>query len=95
MHAQQSWVFDYAPWVVVSLSIAQIFCWSSVISLSHWGHWIEESIWGLTFLYIVGVITWCLPLLEGSWFWIGIFGIIICSIYVLFMGLVDVPGYIN
>ena len=93
IHTHQSWIVAYAPWVVVSLSIAQIFCWSSVISLNHWGHWIEESIWGLTFLYIGGVITWCLPLLEDSWFWIGVFGITICSIYVLFMGLVDVPMY--
>ena len=68
-HAQFSWVFNSAPWVVVSLCIAQLFCWSSVLSLSHWGHWIEESIWGGTFVYIGSVLALCLSSLEGDWFW--------------------------
>ena len=92
-HAQLPWVNAQAPWVVVSLTLAQCFCWSSVVSLSHWGHWIEESIWGLTFLYIGGVIGMCLPTLEGEWVWIGYIGGVTCAVYVAFMGWIDVPMY--
>ena len=93
LHAHLPWIASQAIWVVVALTCAQVFCWLSVISLSHWGHFIEESIWGITFLYIGCVIGIAFPYLNGDWFWIGFVGLVSCVIYVAFMGWVDVPMY--
>ena len=48
-HSQGGFLQGYTWIIVFTLSLAQLFCWLSVISLNHLGHFIEESLWGLTF----------------------------------------------
>ena len=88
------------PWVqalfipiVVALTLAQVFCWSSVISLNHLGHTIEESLWGITFVPVGIAFTLCGLNLEGLWRTVCFAGAVFCVGYVAFMAIVDVPMY--
>jgi len=92
-HAGLDVVSALSPIVVVSLSIAQVCCWSSVLTLNHLGHAIEEGIWGVSFMLIGGLICLCIPELQGTWWTIGVIGAMISWVYVIFMFTVDVPMY--
>jgi len=84
------------PWLIVALlSLAQVFCWIGVVSLSHLGHAIEESIWGLTFAVVTVALIWAAPALEGTLRWLTFAAIPGCIAYVAFMGVVDVPMYVG
>ena len=92
-HANGGLLQDYTWIIVLTLSIAQVFCWLGVISLNHLGHFIEESLWGLTFTFISLALATSINSLVGSWLIIAWIGLIACIIYVLYMFLVDVPMY--
>lgn len=81
--------------IVVLLSIAQVFCWWSVLTRTHIWHAVEESLWAFTFA-MVGV---CLALAAGQatghWVWLTRVGLVCTALYVLFMVTVDVPMYIR
>lgn len=81
--------------VVVLLSTAQLFCWSSVITLSHLGHAVEESLWAIVFT-MVGV---CLALsagrTDGVWHVVTVVGSVAAAGYVGFMVVIDVPMYLR
>ena len=79
--------------VIILLSVAQVFCWSSVLTLNHRGHMVEEAIWGAVFVVIGVTLILCLPTLEGTWWSIGLVGAITTWVYVIFMFTVDVPMY--
>ncbi len=81
--------------IVVALTTAQMFCWWSVVSLSHLGHAIEESLWGLTFAGVGLSMAVMLPHLTGVLWWSALIAIPICAAYVAFMAFVDVPMYIR
>ncbi|MEC7987818.1 MAG: hypothetical protein VX278_21800 [Myxococcota bacterium] len=87
------WVQSFSAPIVILLFTAQIFCWSSVISLNHIGHAIEESIWALTFAMVGVCFAVCIPQLEGLWRNVSILGLIACVGYVCVMVIVDVPMY--
>lgn len=93
--ASVPWVQALAVPVVVVLTTAQIFCWSSVISLNHLGHAIEESLWALTFAVVGSCLAACAPQLEGTWRVVGFSGAVVCAVYVMFMVTVDVPMYVR
>ncbi len=93
--AEVPWVVATAPAIVVLLSLAQAFCWSSVISLSHLGHAIEESIWGLTFTGVAVGLVACIPGLSGPWWTAAVGGCVFAVLYVVFMVTVDVPMYLR
>ena len=92
-HAGGGLLQEHTWLIVASLSAAQLFCWSSVISLNHVGHFIEESLWGLTFAFITAAIVTSIPALEGAWLSIAWVGAVSTAIYVLYMFFVDVPMY--
>ncbi|MDC0254438.1 hypothetical protein OAK75_06025 [Bacteriovoracales bacterium] len=90
-----SWLQNLLIPIVFLLTVAQFFCWLSVLSLNHLGHAIEESLWAFTFL-IVGVsLFFSLAHLDGNWFAMALGGSMACALYVLFMLLVDIPMYIS
>jgi hypothetical protein len=94
-HAGLPALQQLAPLVVVLLALAQVFCWSSVISLSHLGHAIEESLWATT-LGAVGVaLAFSAPRLSGPWATVAFVGAASSAVYVAFMVLVDVPMYVR
>jgi hypothetical protein len=81
--------------IVAALTTAQVCCWSSVITLSHLGHAIEESLWAITFAVVgisLGVAT---PHLDGPWQVVTAVGAVSAGLYVAFMVLVDVPMYVR
>ena len=81
--------------IVCALALAQVFCWWSVVTLSHLGHAIEESLWGLTFAAVTVALWVMLPGLSGSLWWASAIAIPSCIGYVLFMFIVDVPMYVR
>ncbi len=81
--------------VVPPLVLAQCFCWYSVITLSHLGHAIEESLWTIT-MALVGVCSAVAAgHLEGNMFWCASGGAVFTLGFVVFMTLVDVPMYVR
>ena len=93
--ASLPWVQSLAAPMVLILTIAQIFCWSSVLTLNHLGHAIEESLWAATFAVMGVCLALCAPELDGTWRAIGIAGAVSCAGYVTFMVTVDVPMYVR
>lgn len=89
------WVAALGPVVVVLLSVAQVCCWWSVLTLSHLGHAVEESIWAVVFALVGGALWVCAPELEGVLGVVPWVGVPLCLGYVVFMGLVDVPMYVG
>lgn len=86
---------QYTFVIVISLSLAQVFCWLGVITLNHLGHAIEESIWGLTFIIISIGIARSISTLEGTWLIIAWISLMATTIYVIFMCVIDIPMYLK
>jgi hypothetical protein len=95
-------VVAHVPWIVTAsylvvppLVLAQAFCWHSVLTLSHLGHAIEESLWTAT-LSMTGV---CLAIastrLDGGWFWLAAAWAVLAAGFAAFMTLVDIPMYVS
>ena len=85
--------------LVPVLAVAQCCCWYSVVTLSHLGHAVEESLWLISF-FGVGAVTAGAWSVLGSmhetpvrWMCLGV--ACSCAVYVLFMGIVDVPMYVS
>lgn len=93
--AGEQWIINASYAVVPPLVLAQFFCWYSVITLSHLGHAIEQSLWTAT----MGMVGLCLgfaaPMVEGGVFWLIAGGAILAAAFVAFMTLVDVPMYVR
>ena len=89
------WLQQYSPLTVLFLTIAQLFCWSGVLTLNHVGHAIEESLWGITFVLVGVSLFLCAFEVTGLWWWVCVCGVLICAGYVAFMFLVDVPMYVQ
>ncbi len=81
--------------IVSALTIAQVCCWSSVITLSHLGHAIEESVWAITFTVVGISMGVAAPRLDGTWQVVAYVGAVSAALYVAFMVLVDVPMYVR
>lgn len=87
--------FIVARAMPIVLFIAQLFCWSGVISLNHWGHAVEDSIWGAAYACygacLVGLATRApaqhLPYMLS--------GVAACFVFALFIFTVDVPMYLR
>ena len=93
--AQAPWVIQVSYWVVPPLALAQVFCWYSVITLNHFGHAIEQSLWTAT-MGVVGVcLVAVLPRLDGSLLLFAGMGAVVAFGFVAFMTLVDVPMYLR
>ncbi len=71
--------------VFFAIACAEGFSWYAVISTHFLGNVIEESLWGLSFATIAACL-W----LSRRWLLAAI-----CTIYVGFMALVDVPMYLS
>ena len=81
--------------VVPILTLAQIFCWYSVITLNHLGHAIEESLWAST-LALVGIALATIGYYSsGATATIAILGAVASAGYVLFMVTIDIPMYLQ
>ena len=81
--------------IVVLLSTAQLFCWSSVITLSHLGHAIEESLWAIAFAIVGACLFIAAPQLDGIWHAVAVVGVAGAVAYVGFMVVIDVPMYLR
>ncbi len=81
--------------VVALLTLAQCFCWSSVITLSHLGHAIEESLWAVVFAVVGVCLAIAAPQLTGTWHVVAVVGAVVAAVYVAFMIIVDVPMYVH
>lgn len=81
--------------IVLALALAQVFCWWSVVTLSHLGHAIEESLWAVTFAAVAVAMAVMLPDLTGPLWWAAVISIPACIGYVAFMVIVDVPMYVK
>jgi hypothetical protein len=89
------WVMSAALWVVPALTLAQCFCWYSVLTLNHLGHAIEQSLWTAT-MAVVGVcLVASAPNLSGSMQGFVWAGATLAFGFVAFMTSIDVPMYIR
>ncbi len=81
--------------IVAALTVAQGFCWLGVVTLSHLGHAIEESLWAATFTAVGVALAVALPHLDGPLRNAALVALPGCVGYVAFMVVVDVPMYLG
>lgn len=89
------WMQTVAPLVAVLCTVAQGFCWASVISLSHLGHVVEESLWGVAFAIVAACLILAFPHAEGGLRTLIGLSAAGCVGFVIFMARVDVPMYLS
>lgn len=88
------WVVTAAYFVVPPLALAQVFCWHSVVTLSHFGHAVESMLWTATFAGVGVALGATVPYLEGDLL-MGVYcGIGLSLGFVAFMLVVDLPMYV-
>jgi hypothetical protein len=87
------WLEAAARSVVPPLVLAQVFCWYSVITLSHLGHVFEASLWTATLAWVGVCLALAAPHLGGGMFWFAAVGAGLAGGFVAFMVTVDVPMY--
>jgi hypothetical protein len=92
--ARVPWIVDASFLVVPPLVLAQIFCWHSVLTLSHLGHAIEASLWTATMALVGACLATAAGQLDGNMFWYVSGGAAIAFGFVAFMVLIDVPMYL-
>jgi hypothetical protein len=95
MVAHIPWIVTASYCVVPPLVLAQCFCWYSVITLSHLGHAIEESLWTVTMALVGACCAVAARHLEGDLFWYASGGAGLALGVVAFMTRVDVPMYVR
>ena len=82
--------------LVPAITIAQMFCWCGVLTLNHWYHAVEESIWAVASALIgSSLFSFALYHSENTkLFNLGCIGSIASIIFFAFMVTVDVPMYL-
>src|SRR5262245_37239371 len=91
--ANLPWIATASAAVVPPLVLAQAFCWCSVITLAHFGHVVEESLWAATMAMVGVCLTAAARNLGGNPFWFVAGGAALAGSFVAFMALIDVPMY--
>ena len=89
------WLQMMAVPIVVLLTVAQVFCWWSVLTRTHIWHAVEESLWAVTFAMVFVCLLFAAFEATDHWVWLTRTGLICSALYVLFMVTVDVPMYIK
>lgn len=81
--------------LVPAIATAQAFCWCGVLTLNHWYHAIEESIWAVSAV-CVGMAMASLAVYhpESMWY-LGTLGSLACLVFFAFMACIDVPMYVK
>jgi hypothetical protein len=92
--AQLPWIVTASYLVVPPLALAQLFCWHSVLTLSHLGHAIEASLWTATMALVGVCLAAAAGQLDGNLFWCASGGAVIAFGFVAFMVVIDVPMYV-
>ena len=89
------WTQRLALCLVPVITIAQCFCWCGVVTLNHLYHAIEESIWAVSALFIGAAMGSLAYHQSESCGHVGIMGMVMCTVFFIFMVTVDVPMYIK
>lgn len=79
--------------IVPVIIIAEVFSWFAVITTNYLGNTIEESLWTLTYIFIMIALVKLRSKFRGALLYAINISIISCLIYVLFMIFVDVAMY--
>jgi hypothetical protein len=79
--------------VVPMIVVAETFSWYSVLTTSNIGHVVEESLWGLCAILIVGSLVYLWPRSDRAHRPLLGAGIVIGLGYIYYMFAVDVPMY--
>ena len=77
------------------ITLAQCCAWYGVLTTNYIGQTLEESLWTLSALLLSGGLWLCRQGVSNSsrrWLDLTIAG---CVAYILFMGFIDVPNYID
>ncbi|EED88390.1 predicted protein [Thalassiosira pseudonana CCMP1335] len=83
--------------LVPLITIAQGFCWCGVVSLNHFYHAVEESIWAVSSIFVaaaMGGFAYYHPD-NHSLCRTGVIGCVASLFFFAFMAIVDVPMYIK
>lgn len=79
--------------VLPAIATAEVFSWYSVLTTSNLGHVVEESLWGLCAAALVLSLLQLWPLVHPGRRPLLLLWCVAGSVYVAYMGLVDVPMY--
>lgn len=93
--AGAEWGREAAYAVVPLLTLAQVFCWYSVLTLNHVGHAIEQSLWTSTMAGVGVCLAFIVDHLPGSLHTVAILGMSVTLCFVVFMTSTDIPMYVR
>ena len=79
----------------IAVTVAQGFCWYSVLTTTNMGHAIEETLWGFAYACLLVALCVLYPYLPETHLVYAQVGIAVTAVYVAFMALVDVPMYLH
>jgi len=78
-------------WIVPSIAVAEVCSWYAVITTSNLGHVLEESIWGLSAVMLVGSFVLLWPRSDRHHRPLLAMAVTLGLGYVVYMLLVDAP----
>lgn len=85
--------FNWIPYALLPLiAVAQVCCWTGVLTLNHLWHGAEEVLWGLGMILLATVFILALPG-EGLYKTLLPLGILGCGAGAFVMLVLDVPMY--
>lgn len=90
---KDKWIQKTANIILITIFIAEICSWYAVVTTNYIGNFIEESLWGLTYVGIMVAVFKVWLKLKGPMRLAAGFSLVGCILYVSFMFLVDVPMY--
>ncbi|MEY8203824.1 MAG: hypothetical protein RPR40_02010 [Bermanella sp.] len=91
---QSTWVIMVAYLIVPAIVIAQIFCWYATLTLKHFWHGMEESVWVLTIALTIPCLFVGYLELSGAYKVGMLVGILACIGGLYIMLWMDIPMYL-
>lgn len=87
---------QYAAWVIpVLMTLAQVFCWHSILTLNHITQAVESFLWAAGFSWFAALLTIIAMDTSGAVHFLAITGAAGSVVFVTYALLVDIPLYLR
>jgi len=93
--AQLSWVTSLAWTVPVFMTVAQAFCWHSILTLRHITQAVESLLWAAGFAWMAMLLGFVAAAGTGSTRLLAVCAIAVAVVFVIYVLRVDVPMYLR
>ena len=89
-------VVQYAAWAIpIFMTVAQAFCWHSILTLNHITQAIESFLWAAGFSWMAALLTIIALDTNGVVHFLAISGVLASLAFVAYAVAIDIPLYIR